>query len=135
MSNYDEQYKKETDYLALQTKTAGLDAQGRPQTMYDNLGKYYDPFQFNKNFDDYINKVEKDRLETQNILTDGLNKLENTKIYPYNLPISKILVNTKNTWLNIFTGNFNVNNDDIFYIAITFIVISILYIYLSYIFT
>jgi hypothetical protein len=133
MSNYDKQYQKETDYLALQTKTAGLDAQGRPQTMYDNLGKYYDPFEFNKNFDSYIDKVEKDRLETQNILTDELDKIENTKIYPYELPISKILVNTKNTWLDLFTGN--ITNDSIFYIAITFILISILYIYLSYIFT
>jgi len=110
--------------------------------MYDNRGKYFDNAKFNKAFDVYIEEQTKDRLLNQKVKLDDLNKVENIKIQPYQLPINDILINTKNTWLNIkndvsdgknILDNFNY--DSIFYIAITFIFIAILYTVIYFIFT
>ncbi len=110
--------------------------------MYDNRGKYFDNAKFNKAFDVYIEEQTKDRLLNQKVKLDDLNKVENIKIQPYQLPINDILINTKNTWLNIkndvsdgknILDNFNY--DSIFYIAITLIFIAILYTVIYFIFT
>ena len=131
-----ENFAVHTDFLAKSTLDAGKDNNGRPTTMYDNVGKYFDPFEFNKNFDKYIKTVEESRLVSQSIDTNELTNMENVEVKPYQLPISKILINTKRTWFNIFKGNVNgFDNNQLFYIASTFLVIAVLYILLSYIFT
>lgn len=133
---YEENKRRETDYLSKATLDAGMGSNGRPQSMYDNVGKYFDPYEFNKNFDKYIKTVDDNRLLEQQINTGELNDLENKKVKPYQLPISKILINTKRTWFDVVTGKTqNFNNDQIFYVAITFLIVALMYILLSYIFT
>ena len=110
-------------------------------SMYDNRGKYFDQYLFNKKFDEYIDEKNKERLLKEKVKLYDLNKVENIEIQPYNLPLNKILINTKNTWFNIYDDISNKKNPIInldfksfFYIGITFIVIVILYVLLSYIF-
>jgi hypothetical protein len=109
--------------------------------MYNNRGKYFDSAKFNKAFDVYIEEQTKDRLLNQKVKLDDLNKVENIKIQPYQLPLNDILINTKNTWLeiknnvsegkNIFD---NFNYESTFYVAITFIIIALLYIVIYFLF-
>ena len=137
-NNYDiekENFDNHTTFLSNATLDAGKGPNGRPTTMYDNVGKYFDPYEFNKNFDKYIKTVEKSRLLDQSISTSELSNMENVNIQPYQLPISKILINTKRTWYDILTGDTNgFDNNQLFYIALTFLIIAILYLLLSYIF-
>ena len=71
-----------------------------------------------------------------------VNRIENIKVQPFQLPLNDILINTKNTWLDIINktsdgknifDNFNYENT--FYIAITFIIIALLYVLIYFIFT
>ncbi len=113
-------------------------------SMYDNRGKYFDAYLFNKKFDDYIEQKNKERLLKEKVKLYDLNKVENIKINPYELPINKLLINVKNTWFDMFDNLINgrqiINPDDpnqldsFFYIGITLITIALLYILLSYIF-
>jgi hypothetical protein len=95
-------------------------------------------------------------LTKENIVTDNavsrlsfpttfklydLNKVENIEIQPYDLPLNKILINTKNTWFNMYDDVLNRKNPitnldfkSFFYIGITLIIVVILYVLLSYIF-
>ena len=110
--------------------------------MYNNRGKYFDSALFNKAFDVYIEEQTKDRLLNQKVKLDDLNKVENIKIQPYQLPLNDILINTKNTWLDIINKTSegknvfdNFNYESTFYIAITFIIIALLYILIYFLFT
>ncbi len=113
-------------------------------SMYDNRGKYFDSYLFNKKFDEYIENRNKERLLKEKVKLYDLNKVENIRVNPYDLPINKILINTKTTWFdmydNLISGRKIINPEDpkqldsFFYIGITLIVIAILYIMLSYIF-
>ncbi len=113
-------------------------------SMYDNRGKYFDAYLFNKKFDEYIEKKNKERLLKEKVKLYDLNKVENIKVNPYDLPLNKILINTKTTWFdmydNLVSGRKIINPDDpeqldsFFYIGITLIVIAILYIMLTYVF-
>ncbi len=113
-------------------------------SMYDNRGKYFDSYLFNKKFDEYIEKKNKERLLKEKVNLYDLNKVENIKVNPYDLPLNKILINTKTTWFdmydNLVSGRKIINPDDpeqldsFFYIGITLIVIAILYIMLTYVF-
>ena len=113
-------------------------------SMYDNRGKYFDAFLFNKKFDEYIEQKNKERLLKEKVKLYDLNKVENIKVNPYDLPLNKLLINTKTTWFdmydNLVSGRKIINPDDpdqldsFFYIGITLIVVAILYIMLSYIF-
>ena len=112
-----------------------------PDTMYNNLGKYYDPYKFNKKFDEYIEKNEDERLLTEKVKLTDINNIENSTVKPYEEPISNISVGIKNTWFvlfdNLIHGKFifdTMTNSNIFYFAITFICIALLYISLSFIF-
>jgi hypothetical protein len=103
-------------------------------SMYDNRGKYFDQYLFNKKFDDYIDQKNKVRLY-------DLNKVENIKINPYDLPLNKLLINTKNTWFNMYDDltngkdpTKNLDFTSLFYIGITLLVIVLLYVLLSFIF-
>lgn len=111
------------------------------KSMYNNNGKYFDPYLFNKKFDEYIKKETEERLIEGKIKTNDLNYLENIKVEPYELPLNKIMINIKNMWFslfdNIIDGNnpFNdFNNDKIFYMAISLVTISLLFIFLYTVF-
>jgi hypothetical protein len=110
-------------------------------TMYDNRGKFFDQREFNKNFDEYIKAQSANRLTDEKLKLNDLNSIENIKIYPYQLPLNKILINTKDTWFNLFDNIINKNTiytgfdfDSIFYVSITLIVVALIYIMLLFIF-
>jgi hypothetical protein len=114
------------------------------ESMYDNRGKYFDAFLFNKKFDEYIEQKNKERLLKEKVKLYDLNKAENIKVNPYDLPLNKLLINTKTTWFdmydNLISGRKIINSNDpeqldsFFYIGITLIAVAILYIILTYIF-
>jgi hypothetical protein len=110
-------------------------------SMYDNRGKYFDQYLFNKKFDEYVEEKNKERLLKEKVKLYDLNKVENIEIQPYDLPLNKILINTKNTWFNMYDDVLNKKNPiksldfkSFFYIGITLIIVVILYVLLSYIF-
>ena len=110
-------------------------------SMYDNRGKYFDQYLFNKKFDEYVEQKNKERLLKEKVRLYDLNKVENIEIQPYDLPLNKILINTKNTWFNMYDDVLNKKNPiksldfkSFFYIGITLIIVVILYVLLSYIF-
>jgi len=110
-------------------------------SMYDNRGKYFDQYLFNKQFDEYIDAKNKERLLKENVRLYDLNKIENIEVQPYQLPLNKILINTKNTWFNMYDDIKNSKNpfnnlnfNSYFYIGVTLIIITILFTMLSYIF-
>ena len=109
------------------------------KNMYNNRGKYFDPVQFNKAFDVYIEEQTKDRLLNQKVKLDDLNRIENIKIPPTQLPLKDLFVNIKRAWSNLFNNLFrgkNVfdNTDDSFYFGLTFIIVALLYLIISFIF-
>ncbi len=111
------------------------------KTMYNNLDKYFDPYEFNKEFDDYVIKENKELLLKEKVKMHDINAVEEKKIYPYQESPSNITIGIKNTWnlliSNIFSGKnmfSSMTNDNVFYFAISFIAIALLYISLSFIF-
>ena len=110
------------------------------KNMYNNRGKYFDPVQFNKAFDVYIEEQTKDRLLNQKVKLDDLNRIENIKIPPTQLPLKNLFINIKNAWINFFNGitqgkNLFQNTDDAFYFGISFIIIGLIYLILTCIFS
>ena len=98
------------------------------RTIFDNRGKYFDMYQYNKDFDNYIAEQEKKRLTSQEYKLKDINEVENSAPQAYKLPLNKILTNTQIMWFDIFSNGFeNFTNDYFFYISITFIFIFILY--------
>ena len=104
-------------------------------SMYDNRGQYFDAYLFNKEFDEYIQKQDKRRILEQEFKTTDLDNIVNKIPKPYELSLKNILFNIKNTWIIIILKfkkkEYNLsglNIDSIFYIGITFIVVSLLYI-------
>lgn len=130
---------KETAFLKDATFTAAQNENDtslrNPRSMYDLVMLYFDSFSFNKQFDAYIKTVQENTLLEQKITTDELNKIENMTIPPYADTVPNILIKTKQAWGNIIFGKSKFNNNDLFYISITLIIIAVLYILLSYIFT
>ncbi len=103
--------------------------------MYNNRGKYFDSAQFNKAFDVYIEEQTKDRLLNQKVKLDDLNRIENVKIPPTQLPLKDLFINIKNAWVNFFYGkNIFSNIDDSFYFGLTFIIVGLLYLIITFIF-
>lgn len=112
------------------------------RSMYDNRGKYFDTYQFNKNFDEYIEKQNKKRLKNEELQNHDLNKIDSIKLRPYNLSFSRILKNIQSMWFryydNIINGKnifFGSSYNDLFYLSMTFITIFLIYIILYLIFT
>ncbi len=110
-------------------------------SMYDNRGKYFDQYLFNKKFDEYIEQKNKERLLKEKVRLYDLNRIENIQVQPYELPLNKILINTKQTWFNMYddvtngkSPFVNLNFNSYFYIGMTLIVITLLFIMLTYIF-
>lgn len=111
------------------------------KSMYDNRGKYFDTYLFNQKFDQYIKEKNDERLLKEKVQLYDLDRVENIQIQPYDLPLNKLLINFKNVWFSFFDKLIQLKNpldkittNDMFYYGITFIVIFILYIMLSYIF-
>ena len=112
-----------------------------PKTMYNNLNKYFDPYEFNLKFDQYIHETEKQSLLYDKVNLQSINKIEQTKVEPYQESIGDIVVGIKNVWYlmfdNLFSGKFifnTMNNNDIFYLAISLISFALIYISLAFIF-
>ena len=112
-----------------------MDNKPKFTSMYDNRGKYFDAYLFNKEFDEYIQKQDKRRILEQEFKATDLENIVNKVPKPYELSLKDILFNTKNTWIIIISKfkkkKFNVDGLDvnsIFYIGITFIVVALLYI-------
>ena len=110
-------------------------------SMYDNRGKYFDSYLFNRKFDEYIKKNNEERLLKEKVKLYDLDRISNIQIAPYQLPIDKMLINLKNIWFDFFNNiiNFknpieNFNSVDLFYYGITLIVIYLLIIMLGFIF-
>ena len=125
------------DPSSVESRSEGLPI----RSMYDNTGKYFDQFLFNKKFDEYINEQKKLNLKKQDVRLDDLNKIENLKIKPYQLPLNKILINIKNTCFEFFDNIMDgknpinkLNGDNLFYLGILCITITLLYITISFIF-
>lgn len=123
------------------TKESVEDYMKNNKSMYDNYGKYFDSYLFNAKFKDYIKKEDKHRLLEGKLNTNDLDKIANTKIEPYELPINKIIINIKDMWFNMFDNIMDMNNpfdnftnEKIFYFGISLIVISLLYLFLYVIF-
>jgi hypothetical protein len=111
-------------------------------SMYDNRGKYFDAYLFNKEFDEYIQKQSRRRILEQEFKATDLNNIVNNVPKPYELSLKDILFNIKNTWIIIISKykkkEYNLDGLDfnsIFYIGITFIVIALLYILVFLIFS
>jgi hypothetical protein len=109
------------------------------KNMYNNRGKYFDSAQFNKAFDVYIEEQTKDRLLNQKVKLDDLNRIENIKIPPTQLPLKDLFINIKKAWTNLFNNLLNGkkifdNTDDSFYFGLTFIIVGLLYLIISFIF-
>lgn len=112
------------------------------RTMFDNRGRFFDPYQFNKEFEKYIDDSKKRRLKEQQLRTHDLEKIENTRIRPYNMSFSKIVKNIQSMWFRYYDNIRNGKNifegatyDDLFYLSITFITVYILYIMIYLIFS
>jgi hypothetical protein len=110
-------------------------------TLYDNKGKFFDQYLFNQKFDDYIIQKKNERKLKEQVQLYDLDTIENIKIQPYDLPLNKLLINLKNIWFQLFDDLMDKKNPselftttNFFYFGITFIVIFLLYIILSYIF-
>lgn len=111
------------------------------KSMYDNRGKYFDSYLFNSKFDEYIKKINDERLLKEKVKLYDLDRISNIQIAPYQLPIDKLLVNLKNVWFNFFDNIINLKNPvenfnsvDLFYYGISFIIIYLLIIMLEFIF-
>jgi hypothetical protein len=111
------------------------------KSMYDNRGKYFDSYLFNQKFDEYIKEQTEERKIKEKVQTYDLDSIDNIQVQPYQLPLDKLLINFKNIWFKLFDDVIEGKNptnllttSNFFYFGITFIVIFILYIMLSYIF-
>lgn len=112
------------------------------RTMFDNRGRFFDSYQFNKEFEKYIDDSKKRRLKEQKLRTQDLEKIENTRIRPYNMSFSKIVKNIQSMWFRYYDNIRNgkkifegASYDDLFYLSITFITVYILYIMIYLIFS
>lgn len=107
--------------------------------MYNNRGKYFDPVQFNKAFEVYIEEQTKDRILNEKVNANDLNRIENIKIPPTQLPLKNLFFNIKNAWTNLYNnylnGKYIFNDaDDPFYFGLTFIIVALIYLTFTFMF-
>lgn len=110
-------------------------------TMYDNRGKFFDLYDFNKDFDAYIRQQQKQRLLNEKLKLTDLSTIDSIKIKPYQLPIDKMLINVKDTWFEMYDKVIDgenplntINDDQFFYFGVTLIVVSLMYVMLWFFF-
>jgi len=121
---------------------SNIDVNGKPtRSMYDNVGKYFDQYLFNQKFDQYIKDQTLQNTLKEKVKLHDLNNIENLKIKPYQLPLNKILINTKNACFQIYDDisngvnpSKNMGGDNLFYLGILLLTITLLYVSISYIF-
>jgi len=125
------------DPSTITSKTEGLPI----RSMYDNTGKYFDQYLFNKKFDEYVGEQKKINLTKEKVRLNDLNKAENLKIKPYQLPLNTILINTKNISFDVFDDLISGTNpvkklygDNLFYLGILLMAITLIYTSISFIF-
>lgn len=130
----------ETDYYD-PTKKMVNEYLDTNMSMYDNRGKYFDSYLFNQKFDSYIEQKTAERKLKEQVQLYDLDNVENIQVQPYELPLNKLLINFKNVWFELFDDVIAKKNpsdlfvvENFFYFGITFVVIFLLYIMLSYIF-
>ena len=111
------------------------------KTMYDNRGKFFDTHEFNKNFDNFVQEQQKERLLNEKLKLTDLTTIESIKIKPYQLPIDKMLINIKDTWFEMYDTVIegenpltNFTEDKFFYVGITLIVFALLYVTIVFFF-
>jgi len=149
ISNNQVQNPRRTNRVPLGTETNNYDPTRQMvndyldsnMSMYDNRGKYFDSYLFNQKFDEYIKQKTTERKLKEQVQLYDLDNIENIQVQPYELPINKLLINFKNIWFELFdnlmkkhipSNLFTTTN--FFYFGITFVVIFLLYVLLSYIF-
>ena len=102
------------------------------QELIDN-NVYFDPVKFNKKFVQYMDNNIKKMNKDNELNVHDLNYIDNLEILPYQLPLATIAQNTTNMWIELYD---NLNNNTFyekfkkeyfFYIAITFIIFSIIF--------
>ena len=110
-------------------------------SMYDNRGKFFDLYDFNKDFDAYIRQQQKQRLLNEKLKLTDLSTIDSIKIKPYQLPIDKMLINVKDTWFEMYDKVMEgenplntINDDQFFYVGVTLIVVSLMYVMLWFFF-
>lgn len=110
-------------------------------TMYDNRGKYFDLYDFNKDFDAYIRQQQKQRLLNEKLKLTDLSTIDSIKIKPYQLPLDKMLINVKDTWFEMYdevskgeNPLTKINEDKFFYIGLTLIIVALIYVMLWFFF-
>lgn len=149
MDNYEPETNTNDEYELLTqkqnfydpTKSMVNDYLKTNKSMYDNRGKYFDTYLFNQKFDEYIKEKTAERKLKEQVQLYDLDTIENIQVEPYQLPLNKLLINFKNVWFNLFDNLIEGKNptelfttSNFFYFGITFIVIFLLYIMLSFIF-
>ena len=98
------------------------------KSIYDNRNKYFDTFKFNKDFENYIEKQDKIKLQKQKFKFKDLENIENIEIKPYNLSIKQIAINIQNSLLKLIQFNLkSLNFNDVFYYALFIISVGIIY--------
>jgi hypothetical protein len=110
-------------------------------SMYDNRGKFFDLYDFNKDFDAYIRQQQKQRLLNEKLKLTDLSTIDSLKVKPYELPIDKMLINVKDTWFEMYDKVMEgenplttINDDQFFYVGVTLIVVSLMYVMLWFFF-
>ena len=110
-------------------------------SMYDNRGKFFDLYDFNKDFDAYIRQQQKQRLLNEKLKLTDLSTIDSLKVKPYELPIDKMLINVKDTWFEMYDKVIEgenplttINDDQFFYVGVTLIVVSLIYVMLWFFF-
>jgi len=110
-------------------------------SMYDNRGKFFDLYDFNKDFDAYIRQQQKQRLLNEKLKLTDLSTIDSIKVKPYELPIDKMLINVKDTWFEMYDKVMEgenplntINDEQFFYVGVTLIVVSLMYVMLWFFF-
>jgi hypothetical protein len=110
-------------------------------TMYDNRGKFFDLYDFNKNFDAYIQKQQKERLLNEKLKLTDLSTIDSIKIKPYQLPLNIMLINVKDTWFEMYDNITKGKNpltdfgeDKFFYVGLTLVIVALMYVMLWFFF-
>ena len=110
-------------------------------SMYDNRGKYFDLYDFNKDFDAYIQQQQKERLLNEKLKLTDLSTVDSITIKPYQLPLDKMLINVKDTWFEMYDGVSkgenpltNFGEDKFFYVGVTLVAVALLYVMLLFFF-
>lgn len=87
---------------------------------------YFDPKQFNKDFENYIKEQKEEKLQREQYEMNDLTNQHQKHIY--DLSIKEIFINTSIMWKNIITlQKKSLQTNDILYIIITILVFFLIF--------